>query len=99
MLKKFIGPTPDEPLPLPIIEDGRVIPIPAKALSTCMRRGVKHILVQWAGSSEMDATWEPFDDFVQQYPTFQLEDELLVEQGRDVTWGIRYKHRSARGSD
>uniref|UniRef100_A0A453GD81 Chromo domain-containing protein n=1 Tax=Aegilops tauschii subsp. strangulata TaxID=200361 RepID=A0A453GD81_AEGTS len=44
----------------------------------CMRRGVKHVLVQWVGSSEMDATWEPLADFIKQYPDYQLE-ELLVE--------------------
>jgi hypothetical protein len=42
---------------------------------------------------DMDATWEPLTDFVKHYPEFQLEDELLVEEGRDVMWGIPYKHR------
>ena len=43
------------------------------------------MLVQWVGSSEMDATWEPLADFIKQYPDYQLKDQLLVEEGRDVT--------------
>lgn len=34
----------------------------------------------------MDATWEPLADLIKQYPDYQLEDELLVEGGRDVMW-------------
>jgi hypothetical protein len=42
--------------------------------------------------------WEDVDSFLDQYPTFQLEDELLVEGGRDVMWGRTYT-RKRRAQD
>jgi hypothetical protein len=71
-----------------------VVPTPAKVLQSSLRRGVKHVLVQWVGASEDDATWEPLDEFIARFPSFQLEDELLVEGGRDVMWGITYGRRA-----
>ncbi|KAG2629129.1 hypothetical protein PVAP13_3KG410904 [Panicum virgatum] len=42
------------------------------------------------------------DGFADRYPSFQLEDELLVEGWRDVMWGRQYQRhsrvRSAGGS-
>jgi hypothetical protein len=31
-----------------------------------------------------EATWEPLEEFKTRFPDFQLEDELFVEEGRDV---------------
>jgi hypothetical protein len=36
------------------------------------------------------ATWEGTDSFINRYPGFQLEDELLVEGGM---WGRHYLRR------
>ena len=33
------------------------------------------------------------DDFVQQFPEFQLGDELLVLGGRDIMWGLTFGRR------
>ena len=33
------------------------------------------------------------DSFLHKYPAFQLEDELLVEGGRDVMWGHAYTRK------
>jgi hypothetical protein len=33
------------------------------------------------------------EDFVEQFPDFQLEDELLLQGGRDVMWGLTYSRR------
>jgi hypothetical protein len=33
------------------------------------------------------------EDFKQLYPTFELEDELFLEGGRDVMVGIGYRRR------
>jgi len=42
------------------------------------------------------ASWEDLEEFQLRYPTFQLEDELLHEGGRDVMWGKVYKRRSKK---
>jgi len=38
--------------------------------------------------------WEDVDAFTAKYPNFQLEDELLLDGGRDVMWGRTYARRA-----
>jgi hypothetical protein len=38
-------------------------------------------------------------EFQHLYPDFQLEDELLAEEGRDVMVGIRYTRQQKGGPD
>jgi hypothetical protein len=33
------------------------------------------------------------EEFCALYPAFQLVDELILQGGRDVMWGITYKRR------
>jgi hypothetical protein len=54
-------------------------------------------LVQWAGLSRAEATWEPVDAFRQEHPSFPLEDELFVEGARDVMVGKVYQRRNKSG--
>lgn len=93
LLKKFHGDQPTSPTPptLPPIEHGRALPMPAKVLKACLRRDVWHVLVQWIGLDASTASWEPLEEFKRSYPSFQLEDELFHETGRDVMWGIPYR--------
>jgi len=56
-------------------------------------RGVRQLLVHWKGEPASSASWEDLDGFIARYPTFPLEDELLVEGGRDVMWGVQYRRR------
>jgi hypothetical protein len=44
-----------------------------------------------------EATWEPVEDFKTRFPDFQLEDELLVGEGRDVMVGKVYQRREKAG--
>jgi hypothetical protein len=59
--------------------------------------------VQWKGQPVTEATWTDLAAFQETYPSFQLEDELLAEGGRDVMVGKQYTRRrhgkqSAEGS-
>ena len=45
---------------------------------------------------EANATWEAVDTFRQDYPAFQLEDELFSEGGRDVMVSQVYTRRNKR---
>jgi transcriptional regulator GlxA family with amidase domain len=56
-------------------------------LRSQLRRGVWHVLIQWAGLLEAEPTWEPVDALRSTYPDFQLEDELFVDGGSDVMVG------------
>jgi hypothetical protein len=87
LLKKFIGSPPDAPPVLPPIQNGAIVPIPNRALKVRLCRGVRQILIQWLHQPPSTASWEDLHQFQQCYPDFQLEDKLLLEEGRDVMWG------------
>lgn len=84
------------PPPLPPMEHGRLLPVPLQVIRASLRRGVWHVLVHWAGTAEPDATWEPLEQFKASYPNVQLEDELFLEEGRDVMTGVQYVRRHKR---
>ena len=93
LLKAFRGTAPDAPPALPPLRHGRPLLQPKRVLRSRLSRGAWQVLVQWANLPAADATWEPVDDFRAAYPTFQLEDELFPEDGRDVMVGNVYKRR------
>jgi len=93
LLKKWIGPAPDTPPPLPPVHHGAVVPEPEKVVRGRLARGVQQVLVRWKGEPVSSATWEDKADFVTKYPAFRLEDEPVVEGGRDVMCGIPYTRR------
>lgn len=79
--------------PLPALHHGAVIPEPERAVKSRVARGVRQVLIQWKDQSPASATWEDVDSFVAKFPAFQLEDELPLEAGRDVMWGLTYSRR------
>jgi hypothetical protein len=103
LLKKYVGAPPSAPPALPPTHNGAMVLEPDRAVRARLARGVRQILVQWKGEPPSSATWEDVDSFVECYPSFQLEDELLVEGGRDVLWGRHYQRRAhmrrAEGGD
>ena len=94
VLKPFIGTPPTSTPPLPPLQHGRPLLQPERVLRSRLQRGSWHILVQWAGLPPSEATWEPMDGFRVAHPSFQLEDELFPEGGRDVMYGNVYKRRN-----
>jgi len=70
---------------------------PDLAIRTHLARDVRQFLIQWKGEPSTSANWEDIDDFIEHYPSFQLEDKLLVEGRRDVVWGRHGRMRYATG--
>jgi hypothetical protein len=93
VLKPLRGPPPSSVPALPPLRHGRPLLRPASVLRASLRRGVWHVLVQWADMPPSDATWEPVDEFRAAHPSFQLEDELFSEGGRDVMIGQTYQRK------
>jgi hypothetical protein len=96
LLKKFVGTPPASPPALSPTHNGASQPVPERATHTRLARGIRQVLVHWQGEPAASATWEDLDSFQARYPTFQLEDKLLVEGGRDVMWGCHYSRRPRR---
>ena len=44
-----------------------------------------------------ETSWVALEEFQHLFPKFQLEDELLVQGGRDVMVGLQYKRRNKSG--
>lgn len=86
VLKPFHGTAPSSSPPLPPLENGRLLHTPEHVLHAAIRCGVWHVLVQWGGTANEDATWEPVQQFRDSYPSYQLEDELF-EEGRGAMTG------------
>ena len=93
LLKKFVGTPPQAPPALPPIHHGATQPVPERASKARLARGVRQVLIHWQNEPAASATWEDLEDFQDRYPTFQLEDELLLQGGRDVMWGRQYSRR------
>jgi hypothetical protein len=98
VLKPFRGTPPSSVPELPPLHHGRPLQRPVRVLRSELRRGVWHVLVEWAGMPVSEATWEPVPAFREAHPSFQLEDELFPEGGRDVMIGKMYKRRAKEQS-
>jgi hypothetical protein len=84
LLKPYRGAPPSSPPALPELHHGRVIPSPCQVLKARLSRGIREVLVQWAGLLDSDASWEALLKFREQFPSFQLEDVMV---------GLHYKRR------
>ena len=69
---------------------------PEAVLRGRLARGQREVLVRWKGASAAETSWVALDDFREQFSSFQLEDELLLQGGRDVMWGLGYSRRNKR---
>jgi hypothetical protein len=100
LLKPFVGTPPSsaEPVPLPSMVHGRVVPVPLSVLRARLYRGVWDLLVQWEGQSaaDADASWTALEDFKKIHPSFQLEDELFQGEGGNVVDSYYFKKTYSR---
>jgi hypothetical protein len=93
LLKQFHGVPPDRTPALPPLEHGRVVVQPEKVLDSRIARGQRELLVRWVGAPAAETSWVSLPDFRAQFPEFQLEDELLHREGRDVMWSRQFSRR------
>ncbi|GKC89011.1 ty3-gypsy retrotransposon protein [Tanacetum coccineum] len=90
ILKPFVGDSAQHVTDLPEeVEDGRPIDQPVAICGTrvILHKGesVQQVLVQWAGRSPDDATWEGLSEFQKAYPNYDLEDKVSFEErGNDT---------------
>jgi hypothetical protein len=87
LLNQFVGTHPFVSLALPQIYNGAAMPESEHVLRSRLARGVHQLLVHWKGVTAASAMWEGTDSFINHYPGFQLEDELLVERGGGMSCG------------
>ena len=66
---------------------------PEAVLRGRLARGQREVLVRWKGAPTAETSWVALDEFRERFPHFQLEDELLLQGGRDVMWGRIYGRR------
>jgi hypothetical protein len=90
LLKKFCGEPPQTMITLPLIRHGRVCLEPSTVVKSRLARGRHELLVCWKGLASSESLWIHLEEFQNTYPSFQFEDELIVEGGRDVMWGKKY---------
>ncbi|GJR93541.1 ty3-gypsy retrotransposon protein [Tanacetum coccineum] len=62
-------------------------PLAICATRVVLQKGVptRQVLVQWSGSSPEEATWEWLSEFKAAYPSYHLEDKVIVEGLGNVT--------------
>jgi hypothetical protein len=97
LLKPFYGEPPVQPPALPLIQHGRVVVQPEQVLQSRAARGRRELLVKWKDAPVADTAWVDLEAFQEQFPWFQLEDELLFQGGRDVMYGVTYYRRKQGG--
>lgn len=81
LLKPFVGTPLVTVPPLPPSRHGQICMEPETVVKGRLARGVYELLVQWKNAEAAAASWVPLTEFRRLYPTFQLEDELLLRGG------------------
>nr|KYP61836.1 hypothetical protein KK1_016348 [Cajanus cajan] len=99
LLKKALSPsaTP-QPLPPMLLEELelQVTLAVVKAVRNTAH-GIAEVLIQWTGLPEFEATWEPVETIMKQFPSFHLEDKVTLLGGSIVRPLIsKYYKRSAK---
>jgi hypothetical protein len=63
------------------VQHGRVLSEPDRVLQGRLARGRRQLLVRWKEAPASETARVDLEDFVQQYPVFQLAYELLLRGG------------------
>jgi hypothetical protein len=97
-LKKFQGEPPATPPTLPSLVCGRVVTIPDKIVRTKPTASSWELLVRWQGRDGAEASWMSLEQFKEDFPDFQLEDELFHQAGGSVvdSFGSKYYRKNKK---
>jgi hypothetical protein len=90
LLKPFKVELPMGPGVLPRVKHGCACPHLAEVIKGRLTCDVQELLVRWEGQCAADATWVELEAFRREFPAFKLEDEFIVEGGRDIMTGLKY---------
>jgi hypothetical protein len=96
LLKPFHSTPPSSPRTLPPLRHGCAYLEPLPIIKSRLARGKHDVLVQWKGLPAAESSWVTLDEFRQLYPSFHLEDKLIVQGGRDVMWGLQYSRHGKK---
>ena len=83
LLKKCVGPNVvPQPLPAELTEEWELRMQPDKVLATRKNHaGELEVLIQWHNMPECDSSWESAADIKLSFPSFHLEDKVVVQGG------------------
>ncbi|XP_068651580.1 uncharacterized protein [Aristolochia californica] len=70
--------------PLPPLCDGRILPTLAHVYQACKVNDRWELLIHWAETDPVEASWQPLAEFRELFPDFELEDKLFLQEGSDV---------------
>ena len=70
--------------------NGVAVPEPELMLKTRLHQGNHQVFIKWKHQLAAEASWEDAELFKQIYPTFQLEDEQILQVGRNIMVGKTY---------
>jgi hypothetical protein len=85
MLKPHKGPPTTESGELPTMNDGVALPELESMLKARANGDKIEVLIKWKDQPATDSSWEEIGHFKKLYPKFQLKDELILQEGIDVT--------------
>ncbi|KAI0500090.1 hypothetical protein KFK09_018298 [Dendrobium nobile] len=86
-LRKVVGEHAVSPeLPSTLREDMEVTLEPIEVEGVRINaKGEKEVKIRWGGLPDYEATWEPLERIAEQFPTFHLEDKVVLWEGGNVT--------------
>jgi hypothetical protein len=96
LLKPHKGAPPPAPGSLPATLHNRACPQSTEVIMGHLAHDVQELLVRWEGQSNQraaNATWVELQTFQKEFPSYQLEDALIVKGERDVMTGLTYRRR------
>lgn len=93
MLNPHKGTPPSKPGQVPTMHEGAAVLEPDLMLKSRLQWGQLQVLIKWKNQPVAESSWEDAELFQKLYPKFQLENELILQTGRDVMVGKTYARR------